>query len=284
MMRSFIFLLWGVGLCFSCTAPIDISTRDGEPALVIYGYLTDESKNQNIRLSRSSPYFQEEENPVVTDAKVRVTASNGKEYTFVHDKDGYYVSQRRFAAAPDVTYRLSIEVNKDIYEVETTTLPKLPVDSITITKLNIMGFLHYSLNIHFQEPAETENYYLFKFFINDSISNEKITDLILSDDEMFNGEYLDGVSVMYFNSAADFEDTDDDWGMYLVSPGDRIRLQVLNIEKGYYQFLRDCRTEKRGENPFFGGPPSNIYTNLPKGAVGYFTSFCITEKSIVIPE
>jgi hypothetical protein len=147
-----------------------------------------------------------------------------------------------------------------------------------------MGFLHYSLNIYAQEPFETENYYLFNFFINDTISNNKVSDFIISDDLMYNGIYLNGISLRYFNDASDFEASGNDWDIYLVSPGDRIRVQMLNIEKGYYNFIRECMMEKYGENPFFGGPPSNIHTNIPKGAVGYFTSYCIREKETVVPD
>ena len=279
-----------VFLFFSCTAPIDIRTRNSEPVIVIYGFLTDEFKNQYIRITKSSPYFHETENQYISDAKVWVTSSTGREYPFVHDANGYYVSQRRFSAVPDVTYHLSVEVDfrndgvVELYEAETTTLPKLPVDSINVTSLNIMGFLHYSLNIYMQEPPETVNYYLFKYIINDTVSNDKISDLIIADDEMINGEYMDGVSIRYFNAASDFEEIGEDWDMYLVNPGDRIRLQIVNIEKGYFTFIRDCSMEKYGSNPFFGGPPSNIHTNLSNGAVGYFSSYCIQEIGTVVPE
>ena len=277
-------------LIFSCTAPIDIHTNNSEPVPVIYGYLTDELKNQHIRITSSSPYFHEADNKFISNAKVWVTSSTGREYPFVHDANGYYVSQRRFSAVPGVSYRLSVELDfrndgiVELYEAETTTLPKLPVDSINVTSLNIMGFHHYSLNIYMQEPPETDNYYLFKYVINDTVSNDRISDLIIADDEMINGEYMDGVSIRYFNAASDFEEIGEDWDMYFVSPGDRIRLQIMNIEKGYYTFIRDCSMEKYGSNPFFGGPPSNIHTNLSNGAVGYFSSYCIQEKRTVVPE
>ena len=277
-------------LFFSCTAPIDIDTRNSEPVLVIYGYLTDDFKNQYIRITKSSPYFHEAENKFISEANVWVTSSTGREYPFVHDVNGYYVSQRRFAAVSGVTYHLSVEVDfrndgvVELYEAETTSLPKLPVDSINVTSINIMGFHHYSLNIYMQEPPETDNFYMFKYIINDTVSNNKISDLIIADDEMINGEYMDGVSIRYFNAASDFEETDEDWDMYFVNPGDRIRLQILNIEKGYFTFIRDCSIEKYGSNPFFGGPPSNIFTNLSNGAIGYFTSYCIQEIETVVPE
>lgn len=280
-------------LFFSCTAPIDISTRNSEPVIVIYGYLTDEFKYQHIRVTSSSPYFDENSNRSITDAEVRLKTSTGDEYLFVGEEYGYYVSPRRFAGVPGVTYTLSVEVDFDgdgeteVYEAETTLLPIVPVDSIDITVIDIMMYRHFSLNFYMQEPAETDNFYLFKFFINDSISNDKISELVTSDDRTYNGEYVPGASIYYFEDATD-EDVqkknEDDDDEYMANPGDRIRLQILNIEKGYYHFINQCISEKNGENPFFGGPPSNITTNFSNGAIGYFASYCIQEKLAIVPE
>ena len=279
-------------LFFSCTAPIDIHTSDSEPVIVIYGCLTDEYKNQYIRVTSSSPYFYDAYNPVINDAKVKVTSSNGREYPFVYENNGYYISQRRFSAAPGITYRLSVEIDSgndgktDCYEAETTTLPVVPVDSIDFNVINIMGIKHYSLIFYMQEPAETENYYLFNFFINDSISNEKISNSLISNDLMYNGDYINGANVTFFEDGTDPDViawNEDNENVFMVVPGDRIRLHILNIEKGYYQFISHCMREKYGENPIFGGPPSNIHTNLSNGAVGYFSSYCIEEKETVVP-
>ena len=276
----------------SCTAPIDIHTRDSEPVVVIYGCLTNENKNQYIRVTSSSPYFYNSDNQTIDDAKVKVTSSNGREYTFAHERNGYYISQRRFTAVPGVTYRLSVEVDSgrdgktESYEAETTTLPIVPVDSIGFNVINIMGLKHYSLVFYMQEPAETENYYLFNFFINDSISNEKISNSLISNDLMYNGEYINGASVTFFEDGSDpnvIAWNEENENVFMVIPGDRIRLQILNIEKGYYHFISHCMREKYGENPIFGGPPSNIHTNLSNGAVGYFSSYCIQERVTVVP-
>ena len=277
----------------SCTAPIDIRTRDSEPVIVIYGCLTSEYKHQIIRVTSSSPYFYDTVNPTIEDAKVKVTSSAGREYTFDYKRDGYYVSQRRFAAAPGVTYHLSVEVdegndgNIEHYEAETTTLPIVSVDSIDIKAISIMGYKHYSFIFYMQEPAETENYYLFNFFINDSISNEKISNSLISNDLMYNGEYINGANITIFEDGNDpdvIERFEESENVFMVKPGDQLRLRMLNIEKGYFQFISHCINEKYGENPLFGGPPSNIHTNLSNGAIGYFTSYCIEEKVTVVPD
>ena len=278
---------------FSCVAPIDINTRNSEPVIVIYGQLTDEFKYQYIRITSSSPYFDQKTNMIISDANVMVTSSDGNEYMFTGEKDGYYVSEEIFAASPGVTYHLTVEVDFDkdgvieAYEAETTILPIVPVDSVDIKLISIMGYRHFSLNFYMQEPPEAENFYLFRFYINDSISNSKISEYLISDDRMYNGEYIDGATVTYFEDATDEKNLTspraDDEDNYFAMPGDRVKVQTLNIEKGYYNFIRQCMSEKYGENPFFGGPPSNITTNLSNGAVGYFSGFCIQEHNTVVP-
>lgn len=276
----------------SCTARMDINTRDSEPVIVIYGCLTDENRYQLIRINRSSPFFDDKENEPVQDAHVRIRSSEGDVYDLLYEADGYYISTTRFAAQPGVTYSLAVEVDFDqdgigeTYEAETTILPVVPVDSIDITLQDIMGYRHFSLNVYLQEPAETENYYLFKFYINDSISNDKISEFIITEDRMYNGTDLDGANITYFEDATDekvVEKNKDDDDVYMASPGDHIRLFIFNIEKGYYHFIRECIMEQNGENPLFGGPPSNISTNLTNGAIGYFTGYCVQEKQAIVP-
>ena len=280
-------------LFFSCTAPIDINTRNSEPVIVIYGEITDEYKYQIIRITSSSPYFDEKANITVPDAKVWISSSDGNQYSFSGKKDGYYTSDVIFSAIQGVTYTLTVEVdfNKDgiieTYEAKTTIPPIVPADSINMKLIDIMGYRHFALNVFMQEPVESENYYLFKFIVNDSISNYKISDFLISDDQMFNGEYVDA-ALAYFEDATDEKNIErnNNFGgeiVYMANPGDKFRLQILNIEKGYYNFIRECIAEKYGENPFFGGPPSNITTNFSNEAIGYFSGYCIHEKNTVVP-
>ena len=279
---------------FSCVAPIDINTRNSELVAVIYGQITDEHKYQYIRVTSSSPYFDVKATMVVDDADVRITSSDGNEYLFVYEKDGYYKSKNIFAASSGVTYNLMVEVDFDkdgemeTYEASTTILPNTTVDSVDIKLIDIMGYRHFAMNFYMQEPPETSNYYLFRYIINDSLTNDKISKYLVTDDRMFNGEYITGATITYFEDATDEKNltapgTDNDDRSDWVYPGDKIRLQVINIEKGYYNFINECISEKNGENPFFGGPPSNITTNLSNGAIGYFTGFCIRESNAIVP-
>jgi hypothetical protein len=287
---AYLFLLTSLA---ACTAPIDIHTRDSEPVIVIYGCLNSRHQHQSVRITRSSPYFDDEANRPVTDAQVRIADSGGHDYVLLHGGEGYYFSETRFHVSAGVTYRLLVEVDFDedgtneTYEAETTVRPPLTIDSITVRPLTIMGFRRYSLNVYAQDPPEAGNCYLFRFFINDSISNNRISNYVVTDDEFFNGSYLEN-TIYYFEDGADghvgWRNGDDDPDrVYMVSRGDRVRLQSINIEAGYYQFINECKSEMRGENPMFGGPPSNITTNISNGAVGFFTGYCIRENKTIVP-
>ncbi|MDR1097634.1 MAG: DUF4249 domain-containing protein [Tannerella sp.] len=291
-MRMRLFLAAGMAAFFSCTAPIDINTRDSEPVIVIYGCLTGENSHQQVRITGSSPYFDDRENRNISGADVRIKDSEGNEYAMEYAEKGYYISSVKFAARPGITYHLTVEVDFDEngeterYEAETTVPPPLALDSVDVRPLTIMGYRHFSLNIYAQDPPGTDNYYLFKFLINDSISNDKISKFIITGNEFFKGEYLKGVTIYYFEDLTDekvVEKNKDNDDVYMASPGDRIRLQTMNIEEGYYKFINQCTSEMRGENPMFGGPPSNIITNISNGAAGFFTGYCIHEIATEIP-
>jgi ribosomal protein S6 len=259
--------------------------------MVVYGYITNEFVQQYVRLTSSAPFFEQESNQDVEDADVRLHSSEGKDYRFEYRGHGYYVSIQRFSGKPGVTYNLDINVDFDRDgEVEnygaTTTMPAtVEADSVEIVEIDIMGYRHYSLNLYMQDPPEA-NYYLFKFFINDTLTNDFLRELIISDDHTYNGSYIDGASIIYFEDAENEEvqEMNEEYeNMYLVTHGDRVRFQVINIEKGYYDFIRECKAERRGENPFFGGPPSNITTNITNNGIGYFSSYYVQEKEVVVP-
>jgi hypothetical protein len=287
-------LLHLLSVCFilsSCTAPIEIHTDDSPLVPVIYGVITDQNKKQYIRILSSAPYFEENKEQRTDDADVSVTDAEGNRYTFSYTENGYYESDQIFAAKEGMTYHLNVvwDFNKDgkteLYEAETTILPKTEADSVVLNPLVIMGFRHFSLNLYMQEPEETKNFYLCKFIVNDTISNNELDDLIVFDDRMLNGTYIDGITVVYFEDASDEKNIDkyedkNNMNQYMIYPDDKVNLQVISIEEGYYNFINQCSGERNGENPFFGGPPSNITTNLSNGAVGYFTGYAIQELKV----
>jgi hypothetical protein len=97
-------------LTVSCTEPYALQTNAYEEAIVIEATMTNELKNQEIKVSRT--YRFEENGPTFeSGATVYLTDDLGNQYDF-EEKDGKYVSKIIFQAAQDRAYRLRV-ITKD---------------------------------------------------------------------------------------------------------------------------------------------------------------------------
>jgi hypothetical protein len=286
-----------VSLFASCVEPFHIETNDSPPAIVIYGYLTNELAFHAIKVSSSSPYFDLSFNRGITGAKVTITSSENNVLHFreIDSIPGLYLTAQRVAGVPGTTYTLDVEADFDnngvteLYSATSTMPQVVEIDSIEVKNMEMMGYRFYSFNLYAQDtPAE--DYYLGKYSINDSVVMFNINQLSPMSDIAFNGQYINGMMIQRFwdidekEKLEQYDDDDDDRErrrVYL-AVGDTITFSFLHIEREYYDFIVQCQDEMSGENPFFGGPASNIVTNISNGGFGYFTAYAgCTAKTIV---
>jgi hypothetical protein len=276
---------------FACTAPIELKTNDSEPVIVIYGTLTEHETQQMIRISGSSPYFAEKSNRPVSNAVVEIRTSDGQTFEMEERPNdrGYYQTVGTMAAVPGVTYQLNVEVDFDgdgrteTYEAVTTMCPPFQLDSLTVEPVSLMGYRHYAVSLYAPE-APSEDYYMMRYILNDTLMEYQLSNFAVFSDLGINDQYLDGMPLMYFDDIANRNDlVNEDRGATFVQSGDKITVCISRVEKGFYDFIRQCQSEKRGENPFFGGPASNITTNISHGGVGYFAAYTTTAANIYIP-
>ena len=105
---SFICLLAAAPvLFFSCVETVELEEQSTPDLLVIEASLTDELKNQQIRLTRSFG-FETDSVPPETRAQVAVETNQGETFAFRHAENGVYVSDLEFAVEPGRTYELVI--------------------------------------------------------------------------------------------------------------------------------------------------------------------------------
>ena len=286
-------LVWLILLGVSCTEPIELKTSSSEPVIVIYGYLTEDTVYQTIRISVSSPYFAMQPNQPVSDAIVSIQSSDDQTFELVEtDEKGLYRTSDPMAAITGTTYHLRVQAdinrsgNMQLYEAKATMQPPFQVDSIGISTMTIMSFKHYTINLYAQEVYGADYYYAHAI-VNDALESSRISHAIVFSDYGIDGQYLDGIPLMQFeDSNNDFfsnRDNLDDLPYNTVKPGDKITVCISLIERGFRDFIEQCQSERRGENPFFGGPASNITTNISNGGVGYFAAFSTTKWEVVVP-
>jgi hypothetical protein len=266
-----------------------IDTDDLDPVIVIYGMITNENEYQTIKITSSSPYFDNQPNPPVSGAIVTVRSSENEIFIFEElvSEKGVYQSVDPMAGIPGLRYNLTIEVDfdqdgvKDVYKSGMTMQAPIEIDSVNIKRMDIMGRERYTLNLYGYEPP-TEDYYLLRYSVNDSMVTRWLSQYEWTSDEFFNGDYVNGMILRFFVDVKDKDDFDDDNRIF-VTPGDVITLHISRIEKGYFDFIVQCQNEMYGENPFFGGPASNITTNITNGGIGYFTGYITTTLKGIVP-
>ncbi len=288
----FIFILFSF---FSCTEYIDIHSEDSPPGIVIYGEITDELLFHRVSISSSAPYFQETKNEQISGASVTITSSEGEVFELKesYELKGTYYTTKQMEGKEGVSYTLTVscDFNQDgaleLYEATATMQSTPKIDSITVNPrlINIMHM--YSVNLYMQEP-QGEDYYLCKYEINGSMITPEISDFQLLDDQMFDGQYINGIWLYDFPNGVykdDFDhlDESENSDIIFLYPDDFVALRMSKIEKGHYQFLRDCQRERRGSNPLFGGPPANIFTNISNGGTGYFSAYSINYIEAIAP-
>jgi hypothetical protein len=277
----------------SCTEKITLPTKDSKPLPVVYACLSNSDDTLRVNFSRSSPYFSDDRDEGLSNAIITVSDNDNNVYLFT-ENDTLAGSYENIPAIPITggrQYKLSIEYDFDgdgvteTYEAESEAIVTQAPDSLTIIdSLDIMGERHFILSIHFQDTPG-EDYYLFDVLQNDSLLTDKITSKLVTNDLMFENQYITGYTggLVLFEDSANYEKYPPDMRKYgnFLGPGDRLEVRLSKISKDYYNFIYQCMTEQGGENPIFGGPPSNIVTNISNGAVGFFTVLDYKTNSIV---
>lgn len=278
-------------LMTSCTERIDLDLDNADPVIVIYGTVTDTLAYQSITVSKSVSYFDQQHNPTVSGAHVTITTSQNEVWTLLESttQKGTYQTETLKAGKPGETYHLKVEYDSnqdgitEFYEASSKMLPPLKLDSVKIGVMKNMGRNIFTVNLSAQEPVG-EDFYIGKYYVNDTLAT-KLSRYSLMNDLLIDGQYLNGYLVYFFADMAEIADYSDDNMKYntFLSSGDEVIVEYNHVEKGYYNFVKQAQDVKYGENPMFGGPPSNIQGNISNGAAGYFATYSPARLKAIAP-
>jgi hypothetical protein len=147
-----------------CTETFPLVTNTYEEIIVIEATLTNELKNQEIKITKTSK-FEDQDVAVETGAKVIIKDDQRNEYLFV-ENSGVYKSQVAFEALPDAKYTLEV-TTKDgkIYQSSPQTLTKINpiqsvVPSLAVNKDNVTGV---QINVNSYDATRSSNYYRYEY-------------------------------------------------------------------------------------------------------------------------
>lgn len=151
-------------LITGCTETYPLLTNTYEEAIVVEATLTNELKNQEIKITKTSK-FEDTATKIESGAKVIVKDNLGNEYIF-EENSGTYISQNAFQILSGREYTLEITtLNGKIYQSSTEVLPtESPIQTIepVVATNKDLGKV-VQINVKSYDPTRTSNYYRYEY-------------------------------------------------------------------------------------------------------------------------
>jgi hypothetical protein len=275
MRRSIAALLFALTI-WGCDVPIELDIHQTPPRVTIEGLVTDTPGQPFVRVTLSVDFYYEGHSTRVSDANVILKNDLGENVTFNHysgnnnDSTGYYLPPAGFAGQVGRIYTVSVTTQGKTFEATDSLKYVTSIDSLAY-RPNIYaqqdpppsGHI-YELLIYAKEPQASKDYYLVKYYRNDSLTYNGDTDVYVLDDYGV-GENIDGVP-----SAILYKDND------------LARIEMYSLTREGYLFYNDLVTIMNTDGGMFSPPPANPRTNFNNGALGFFQVSAGSSRSIVV--
>lgn len=261
-MKAKLAILSLVILFASCEDVIEIDLNDMEPKLVVDALISLDNQCV-VKLSKTTDYFSEQSNPMVSDAVVILDDNAGTIVTLREIEPGVY-SDESMLGKQKTTYTLKIISEGKEYN-STATIPQLvSIDSLSY-KYNDEELFYdfgYVVKCHFPEPLEIENYYRIKTYnLNDETKADDSE--FIFDDDLFNGNNVEIA-----------------WEDEVFQLNDSVVVELYTLDLSTYDYYKTLFQISGSES--FMSTPANPVTNISNGALGYFGAYTISRATIVI--
>lgn len=276
-MRSFIIFSFVSVALMSCEETVQLDLKQTPSKIVIEGLVTNKPGFQSVKISRSADFYAPGKTPRVTGALVTVKDDLGEVITFIHnpnshaDSAGIYIPVTPFTGQVGRTYTLTVNTGEETYQATDKLFAVAPVDSLNY-QINENEQVSpkeegkvYELLIYMREPQEEKNFYLFKFYRNDTLIYYDETDIYYSDDELL-AEEINGVTSPVYFALRDVG-----------------KVEVYSMSRFGYVYYNDLSAILNNDGGGMFGPiPASPRTNLSNGALGFFQVSAINSKYIRI--
>ncbi|WP_317048064.1 DUF4249 domain-containing protein [Flavobacterium sp. HTF] len=146
-----------------CTETYPLLTNNYEEIVIVETTITNELKNHEIKLTKTSKFEDEDIEPE-TGAKVFITDNAGNQYDFEEDSESY-ISTTPFQALPDRKYQLHIttEDGRSFESSQETLTAVNPIESITPAveiKDKVNGI---AIRVNSFDSSNRSKYYRYKY-------------------------------------------------------------------------------------------------------------------------
>ena len=246
-----IFAIFATLFIISCQDVVDIPLDTQNPKLVIDASINWEKGTtgavQKIKITTTTNFYTNTI-PIVSGALVSVSTSNNVIFNFIEvPNTGEYVCNN-FVPSLGEVYTLNVLSNGQTYSATEKLTAVAPIINVTQTAVTGFGGNVLRLNGNFIDPANIDNYYLFKF---------KYPKIIRPEYKANEDLFYDGNP--YFS--IDFKED--------LAPGDKLELTHYGISKEYFNYIKVI-IELSGTQ---GGAPFSTPPATAKGNIKNTTDF-----------
>lgn len=266
------------GLTTSCTDVVEVDLPITEPTLVVEASIDWQKgtpgNNQSIKLSTTTPYYENQQPSPVVGANVKITNNtDGTEFIFEDQNNGTYTTTN-FVPILNQSYTLHILYEDEEYTATETLMPVAEIEEITQSVENGFDDELIEINIYYQDPENEENYNFLKYFRQ----GDHFPYIEVESDEFTDGNRIE--------DTFEIED-DEDSDIQPLAPGDVMEIYFYGISERYYNYMALLISQSEGGNPFSATPVplhgNCININNPDEAVyGYFRLTEMDKKAYTV--
>uniref|UniRef100_UPI00321664A2 DUF4249 domain-containing protein n=1 Tax=uncultured Draconibacterium sp. TaxID=1573823 RepID=UPI00321664A2 len=252
---KYILILLLAFLVISCEELIDIELNSVSPKLVAEGVIEQEQPAW-LRLSYTSDYFSKDTTIYYKHSTVTITDENGNSELLQYEGEGLYRG-KEILGQSNTIYTLSFTEGKNSYQASSTLYPPITIKEVGFIRTRIQTLEEnrtaYKINIIYKNNPNEENYYLFRFYINEKLQNDWNT--------LANSSYYPNDSHLVYQPARVYFDK-----------GDKVRVVAYTLDEAtynYYNQLNDLLV-----NGFeSASTPYNPMSNFGDEVLGYFSAW-----------
>ncbi len=242
----------------ACEKIIDIKLSDADKKYVIEGVITDHDGRTQVKISQTKNYSSTNDFEGISGATVRITEEGGNATQLAETSAGVYVADVK--GVPGKRYILHVDIDGKEFRAVSQMPQPVNIDSIYTAEMDMGSTPEKYVNVLFNDPAETKNYYRFVYHIN----GIKVKRIFTRNDDLSDGR---------LTSASLFSDDRE------IAVGDTIKVELQSIDTDVYAYWYSLH---RGADGSPSASPANPVTNLSGGTLGYFSAHTVNEKTIVV--
>jgi len=250
----------------SCEKVIEFDLSGSREMIVIEATITNDGRPFTVLVSKTSPYFETEKNNKVSEAKVSVRIENGKPKYFKETSPGVYKLENNLATVGHL-YAIDVECDSVTYSARSLVNEAVPIVELGFTYFDGFEFFDtgYKVITYVRDPADRENYYRLKYYVNGRPIDHK-GEISLYSDKLFNGKVI-GLG----QHSAVFEETDT------------ITVELQTIDKAVFEYFSTLESIS-GNQIFQTASPANPIGNFNNGALGYFSAYTYDRRTVIIKD